>query len=77
MKKNETMTLKVIIDDPEKAAWILKAWPEAVNGIKVATMSYGDMFKERDLFAAAAAFYIREEGETTEEAIREIGRAHV
>lgn len=70
MKKNETMTLRVIIDDPEKAEWILKAWPNAVNGLRVGGIAYGDMMQERDEFRQAASFYIREEDETTDEAVK-------
>lgn len=67
--KDKVLTIRVTIKDPAAAAWIWKAYPEAINGVVVTGLSWGDMFSERDTLADAACFYIREEGEDTEDAI--------
>ena len=68
--KGRVLTVRLTIEDPEAADWIWKAYPNPINGITISALSNGDMFAERDMLANAACFYIREEGETTEEAVQ-------
>lgn len=64
------LTLRVKITDPIEAEWIWKAHlGKSLNGVQVEAIAEGDMFTERDEYKQADRFYIREEGETTEEAI--------
>ncbi len=63
------LTLRITITDPEVAEWIWKAHPNPIHGITVDALANGDLFAERDILQEAASFYIREEGESTEDAI--------
>lgn len=64
------LTLRVTIKDPEEAEWIWKAHlDKSIHGVTINAIAEGDLFAQRDLYRSAASFYIREEGETTEEAI--------
>lgn len=64
------LTIRLTITDPEQAEWIWDSHKEAKHGVRVSAISNGDLFSERDKFADSAVFYIREEGETTEDAIK-------
>lgn len=66
------LTIRVVITDSKKAEWIWKnhLGNDAQDlGIKVEAIAEGDLFKENDMNSKAAEFFIREEGENTEEAI--------
>ena len=66
---NRIMTIRVIITDPEAADWLWNSHKKSNNGVKITAIQEGDLFADRDMLSDAACFYIREEGETTEEAI--------
>lgn len=67
------LTLRVIITDPKKAEWIWKNHIDQNDpmnvGVRVSAIAEGNLFQQRDELALAATFYVREEGETTEEAV--------
>lgn len=63
------LTVRLTITDAKEADWIWDAVKTPKHGVQVSAISNGDMFSERDVLAEAACFYIREKGETTEEAI--------
>lgn len=72
MSKRRVLTVRLEITDPEKAKWI---WENHLGqhkelGVFITGISEGDMFTENEQLSTAAAFYLREEGETTKEAIR-------
>lgn len=72
MKDNtgRVMTLRITITDSKEAEWIWNAHKgEGAHGVKVDAISNGDVMAERDELANAAQFYIREAGESTEDAI--------
>lgn len=71
MKDNtgRVLTIRLTIADAKEAEWLWKAHPEPIHGVVISALSNGDMFEERDQLSNAAAFFIREQGETTEEAV--------
>lgn len=64
------LTIRVKITDPEAAKWIWDAHMHGSrHGVEVSAIAEGDRLSGADFIEIPKRYYIREEGETTEEAI--------
>lgn len=63
------LTIRLIITDDKESEWLWNSHSSPMHGVRVSALANGDMFKERDDLAQAAEFFIREEGEETDDAV--------
>ena len=67
--KGRLITLVVEITTDEYPEWIWEAHKNPFSGVRVRVIAEGNLSEENEKLEKAACFYLREEGEDTEEAI--------